>query len=172
MRIILFVGRARRVRLTIAELCNGSTHDSDSCCLGSNPSSAASISLHGQAVKTSPSHGENWGSSPHGGANKVLEDRSSPRTFSFLPAPAEAMYPGRAAPVPVQISRNHGRNRPGNGRALPHSTKASAQGLQRHVASSNPARSLQNLPGRSLPTSFPPTVDAAPPAPICAPRSS
>ena len=24
--------------------------------------------LHGQAVKTSPSHGENWGSSPHGGA--------------------------------------------------------------------------------------------------------
>ena len=33
----------------------------------SNPSSAA-ICLHGQAVKTSPSHGENWGSSPHGGA--------------------------------------------------------------------------------------------------------
>ena len=25
----------------VAELCNGSTHDSDSCCLGSNPSSAA-----------------------------------------------------------------------------------------------------------------------------------
>ena len=71
MRIILFVGRARRARLTIAELCNGSTHDSDSCCLGSNPSSAASISLHGQAVKTSPSHGENWGSSPHGGTNIV-----------------------------------------------------------------------------------------------------
>ena len=71
LRIILFVGRARRVRLTIAELCNGSTHDSDSCCLGSNPSSAASVSLHGQAVKTSPSHGENWGSSPHGGASIV-----------------------------------------------------------------------------------------------------
>ena len=54
-------------RLNIAELCNGSTYDSDSYCLGSNPSSAA-IRLHGQAVKTSPSHGENWGSSPHGGA--------------------------------------------------------------------------------------------------------
>lgn len=27
----------------IAELCNGSTYDSDSYCLGSNPSSAASI---------------------------------------------------------------------------------------------------------------------------------
>ena len=50
----------------IAELCKGSTHDSDSCCLGSNPSSAA-ISLHSQAVKTSPSHGEDWGSIPHGG---------------------------------------------------------------------------------------------------------
>ena len=53
----------------IAELCNGSTYDSDSYCLGSNPSSAA-ICLHGQAVKTSPSHGENWGSSPHGGAKR------------------------------------------------------------------------------------------------------
>ena len=55
----------------VAELCNGSTYDSDSYCLGSNPSSAA-ICLHGQAVKTSPSHGENWGSSPHGGAIKKL----------------------------------------------------------------------------------------------------
>lgn len=27
----------------VAELCNGSTYDSDSYCLGSNPSSAANI---------------------------------------------------------------------------------------------------------------------------------
>ena len=86
LRIILFVGRARRVRLTIAELCNGSTHDSDSCCLGSNPSSAASTSLHGQAVKTSPSHGENWGSSPHGGTNIV--HASHGRFFLFPPTRA------------------------------------------------------------------------------------
>ena len=78
--IIIRVGRVRRIRLTIAELCNGSTHDSDSCCLGSNPSSAASISLHGQAVKTSPSHGENWGSSPHGGTNHV-DEANAPSTF-------------------------------------------------------------------------------------------
>ena len=48
------------------EWCNGNTNDSDSFILGSNPSSPATC-LHGQAVKTSPSHGENWGSSPHGG---------------------------------------------------------------------------------------------------------
>ena len=30
--------------------------------------------LHGQAVKTSPSHGENWGSSPHGAA-KALQSK-------------------------------------------------------------------------------------------------
>ena len=48
----------------IAELCNGSTYDSDSYCLGSNPSSPAR--LHGQAVKTSPSQGEIRGSIPLG----------------------------------------------------------------------------------------------------------
>ena len=52
----------------IAELCKGSTNDSDSFSPGSNPGSAASICRHGQAVKTSPSHGENRGSSPRGGA--------------------------------------------------------------------------------------------------------
>ena len=53
----------------IAELCNGSTYDSDSYCLGSNPSSPA-ISLHGQAVKTLPSQGKIMGSIPIGGATK------------------------------------------------------------------------------------------------------
>ena len=53
-----------------AELCKGSTNDSDSFSPGSNPGSAASICRHGQAVKTSPSHGENRGSSPRGGAEK------------------------------------------------------------------------------------------------------
>ena len=48
----------------VAELCNGSTYDSDSYCLGSNPSSPAR--LHGQAVKTSPSQGEIRGSIPLG----------------------------------------------------------------------------------------------------------
>ena len=51
----------------IGELCNGSTYDSDSYCLGSNPSSPA-ISLHGQAVKTLPSQGKIMGSIPIGGA--------------------------------------------------------------------------------------------------------
>ena len=49
------------------ELCNGSTYDSDSYCLGSNPSSPASC-LHGQAVKTLPSQGKIMGSIPIGGA--------------------------------------------------------------------------------------------------------
>ena len=53
----------------IAELCNGSTYDSDSYCLGSSPSSPA-ISLHGQAVKTLPSQGKIMGSIPIGGATK------------------------------------------------------------------------------------------------------
>ena len=52
---------------SIGELCNGSTYDSDSYCLGSNPSSPA-ISLHGQAVKTLPSQGKIMGSIPIGGA--------------------------------------------------------------------------------------------------------
>ena len=51
------------------ELCNGSTYDSDSYCLGSNPSSPA-IRLHGQAVKTLPSQGKIMGSIPIGGATK------------------------------------------------------------------------------------------------------
>ena len=62
-----------RVRTTIAELCKGSTNDSDSFSPGSNPGSAAIICRHGQAVKTSPSHGENRGSSPRGGAEKVAK---------------------------------------------------------------------------------------------------
>ena len=53
----------------IGELCNGSTYDSDSYCLGSNPSSPA-ICLHGQAVKTLPSQGKIMGSIPIGGATK------------------------------------------------------------------------------------------------------
>ena len=46
--IIPFVGRVRCARLTVAEWCNGSTYDSDSYCLGSNPSSAA---IHASMVK-------------------------------------------------------------------------------------------------------------------------
>ena len=56
---------------SIGELCNGSTYDSDSYCLGSNPSSPA-ICLHGQAVKTLPSQGKIMGSIPIGGATKGL----------------------------------------------------------------------------------------------------
>ena len=40
-RIITLVGRARQCSDDDAELCNGSTYDSDSYCLGSNPSPAA-----------------------------------------------------------------------------------------------------------------------------------
>ena len=58
---------------SIAELCNGSTYDSDSYCLGSNPSSPAR--LHGQAVKTSPSQGEIRGSIPLG-ATRAKADLS------------------------------------------------------------------------------------------------
>ena len=64
--IIAFVDDASS---SVGELCNGSTYDSDSYCLGSNPSSPA-ISLHGQAVKTSPSQGEIRGSIPLGGAKE------------------------------------------------------------------------------------------------------
>ncbi len=52
---------------SIAEWCNGSTYDSDSYCLGSNPSSAANICPHGQVVKIPPSHGGDRGSNPLGG---------------------------------------------------------------------------------------------------------
>ena len=62
--IIIFVDDASS---SDGELCNGSTYDSDSYCLGSNPSSPA-ISLHGQAVKTLPSQGRIMGSIPIGGA--------------------------------------------------------------------------------------------------------
>ena len=55
----------------IGELCNGSTYDSDSYCLGSNPSSPA-IRLHGQAVKTLPSQGKIMGSIPIGGAKRPI----------------------------------------------------------------------------------------------------
>ena len=57
---------------SVGELCNGSTYDSDSYCLGSNPSSPA-ISLHGQAVKTLPSQGKIRGSIPLGGAKAHSE---------------------------------------------------------------------------------------------------
>ena len=60
---------AEQLQLHIGELCNGSTYDSDSYCLGSNPSSPA-ICLHGQAVKTLPSQGKIMGSIPIGGATK------------------------------------------------------------------------------------------------------
>ena len=60
---------AEQLQLHIGELCNGSTYDSDSYCLGSNPSSPA-IRLHGQAVKTLPSQGKIMGSIPIGGATK------------------------------------------------------------------------------------------------------
>ena len=60
---------AEQLQLDIGELCNGSTYDSDSYCLGSNPSSPA-ICLHGQAVKTLPSQGKIMGSIPIGGATK------------------------------------------------------------------------------------------------------
>ena len=60
---------AEQLQLDIGELCNGSTYDSDSYCLGSNPSSPA-IRLHGQAVKTLPSQGKIMGSIPIGGATK------------------------------------------------------------------------------------------------------
>ena len=61
------------------ELCNGSTYDSDSYCLGSNPSSPAKW-LHGQAVKTSPSQGEIRGSIPLGAASNPSQKR---RVFCF-----------------------------------------------------------------------------------------
>ena len=67
--IIAFVDERREQN--IGELCNGSTYDSDSYCLGSNPSSPA-ISLHGQAVKTLPSQGKIRGSIPLGGAKNQL----------------------------------------------------------------------------------------------------
>ena len=136
LRIILFVGRARRARLTIAELCNGSTHDSDSCCLGSNPSSAASTSLHGQAVKTSPSHGENWGSSPHGGTNIVhaLHGRFfCPHARGLrrrIPACAQAFSCCRGPSAPSIHSRNGWRAIPGGGRSPPAELTA-----QRHAFS-------------------------------------
>ena len=53
------------------ELCNGSTYDSDSYCLGSNPSSPATC-LHGQEVKTLPSQGRIMGSIPIGGASDEM----------------------------------------------------------------------------------------------------
>ena len=62
---------AEQLQLHIGELCNGSTYDSDSYCLGSNPSSPA-ISLHGQAVKTLPSQGKIMGSIPIGGAKFTI----------------------------------------------------------------------------------------------------
>ena len=67
----------------VAELCNGSTYDSDSYCLGSNPSSPA-ISLHGQAVKTSPSQGEIRGSIPLGGARSTVRKNRGFFIFIFL----------------------------------------------------------------------------------------
>ena len=57
---------------SVGELCNGSTYDSDSYCLGSNPSSPATR-LHGQAVKTLPSQGRIMGSIPIGGAKEPTE---------------------------------------------------------------------------------------------------
>ena len=71
MDIIHFVGK---IRPLIGELCNGSTYDSDSYRLGSNPSSPA-IRLHGQAVKTLPSQGRIRGSIPLGGAKTHAEMR-------------------------------------------------------------------------------------------------
>ena len=62
---------AEQLQLHIGELCNGSTYDSDSYCLGSNPSSPA-IRLHGQAVKTLPSQGKIMGSIPIGGAKRPI----------------------------------------------------------------------------------------------------
>ena len=64
---------AEQLQLHIGELCNGSTYDSDSYCLGSNPSSPA-ISLHGQAVKTLPSQGKIMGSIPIGGAKRPIAE--------------------------------------------------------------------------------------------------
>ena len=64
------------------ELCNGSTYDSDSYCLGSNPSSPA-IWLHGQAVKTSPSQGENRGSIPLGAAIRKAFNCNELMAFFF-----------------------------------------------------------------------------------------
>ena len=69
--IIVFVDDASS---SDGELCNGSTYDSDSYRLGSNPSSPA-ICLHGQAVKTLPSQGRIRGSIPLGGARTHAEMR-------------------------------------------------------------------------------------------------
>ena len=99
-RIIAFVGRARCVRLTIAELCKGSTNDSDSFSPGSNPGSAASTCRHGQAVKTSPSHGENRGSSPRGGA-KALKTLSF-QGFSLFWIALQAQGGCATRPIPLQ----------------------------------------------------------------------
>ena len=75
--IIIFVDETSSF---VGELCNGSTYDSDSYCLGSNPSSPA-ICLHGQAVKTLPSQGKIRGSIPLGGATSHDESRGF---FLFL----------------------------------------------------------------------------------------
>ena len=85
---------AEQLQLHIGELCNGSTYDSDSYCLGSNPSSPA-ISLHGQAVKTLPSQGKIMGSIPIGGATKqnVL--------FCFFVVPFFSSFP----PLPFLSNR-------------------------------------------------------------------
>ena len=56
----------------IAELCKGSTNDSDSFSPGSNPGSAAKHAPIVKRPKTSPSHGENSGSNPDGGAKQDI----------------------------------------------------------------------------------------------------
>ena len=82
----------------IGELCNGSTYDSDSYCLGSNPSSPA-ICLHGQAVKTLPSQGKIMGSIPIGGATK----QNDCVLFFYLPemSTSEILRKFRFPPPPV-----------------------------------------------------------------------
>ena len=81
-----------------AEWCNGSTYDSDSYCLGSNPSSAANGLAcqkkrgHMQApmvkrFKTPPSHGGNRGSNPLGSTTwkgSAACSRSFSLSFPFL----------------------------------------------------------------------------------------
>ena len=90
----------------IGELCNGSTYDSDSYCLGSNPSSPA-IRLHGQAVKTLPSQGKIMGSIPIGGAKRPIafaigfffpQNRAKPKIPHKTRADKSAGAPRAAVP--------------------------------------------------------------------------
>ena len=61
---------AEQLQLHIGELCNGSTYDSDSYCLGSNPSSPAIMPPWSRGLGRRPLKAKIMGSNPIGGATK------------------------------------------------------------------------------------------------------